>query len=533
MHEILTLQLGHRANYLATHFWNTQESYFNYDIASEPSLIDHDVHFRPGQGPGGEDTYTPRTLIYDLKGGFGNLRKWGGLYDQGDATEDLKRIWNGSVVKQQEAPIAQSKYQKALDEGLENVPKLSSQDVRYWSDFAQVFHHPRSVVQINDYELGSTLLPFEKWSSGEELFSTLDKEHDLLDRDIRPWAEECDQMQGIQIFAGADDAWGGFTSRYVESLRDEYGKTSLWFWGLEEAGAQGQNTTESLRTVNIAQSLQAISTLVSLYIPMALPSILPQYVQLDPNSPWHVSGLLSMALETMTLPSRQKPGNTKRGLLSDLEAALNVNGNQKIADLQSSLLVDPSSQQTRTKSSAGMATDCRIRVLDGQGFVVHEDDIEDAKSRLDMDFSSGKPSQTALSLRQWDKANHVFGKVESIRGLPTSEQKSDEATDEATSRKRRRWASLPNVEKYYHPLPYPLLDSFPEIFGPTEGATKAPAIHGSLSTTTRISKRTQGLQNMVSRMVNVADREALSNGLGEIVEAYEEGWDSGSDEDSD
>lgn len=38
---------------------------------------------------------------------------------------------------------------------------------------------------------------------------------------------------------------------------------------------------------------------------------------------------------------------------------------------------------------------------------------------------------------------------------------------------------------------------------------------------------------MVSRMVNVADREALSNGLGEIVEAYEEGWDSGSDEDSD
>lgn len=28
-------------------------------------------------------------------------------------------------------------------------------------------------------------------------------------------------------------------------------------------------------------------------------------------------------------------------------------------------------------------------------------------------------------------------------------------------------------------------------------------------------------------------REALSNGLGEIGEAYEEGWDSGSDDDSD
>lgn len=49
----------------------------------------------------------------------------------------------------------------------------------------------------------------------------------------------------------------------------------------------------------------------------------------------------------------------------------------------------------------------------------------------------------------------------------------------------------------------------------------------------QISKRTKGLQNMVARMVDVADREALWNGLGEIAEAYEEGWDSGSDVDSD
>ncbi|KAI4090058.1 MAG: hypothetical protein LQ344_004988 [Seirophora lacunosa] len=533
MHEILTLQLGHRANYLATHFWNTQESYFNYDPASEPSRIDHDIHFRAGKGPGGEDTYTPRTLIYDLKGGFGNLRKWGGLYDQGDVEEDLKTLWNGSVVKQKDAPITQSRYQRALDEGLEKVPKLSSQDVRYWSDFAHVFHHPRSIVQINDYELGSTILPFEKWSSGEDLFSSLDKEHDLLDRDVRPWAEECDQMQGIQIFAGADDAWGGFSSRYVEALRDEYGKTSLWFWGLEEAGGRDQRTKASLRTVNVAQSLQAISTLVSMYIPMALSSTLPPYVQMDQNSPWHISGLLSMALETITLPSRQKPGNTNRGLLSDIEAALNVNGNQKIADLQCSVIVDPSVQQTKRESIAEAVTDSRLPPSDSQGLVGYEDEMEKGHSTLDMDFSSGKSSLTALSLRQWDKANHIFGQVESIRGLLTSEQEIDEE-DQATSGKRRRLASLPNVEKYYDPLPYPLLDSFPEILlTKTEGVTKTVVVHGSLSTTTQMCKRTEGLRNLVLRMSKVADRESLSNALGEIAEAYKEGWDSGSDEDSD
>ena len=38
---------------------------------------------------------------------------------------------------------------------------------------------------------------------------------------------------------------------------------------------------------------------------------------------------------------------------------------------------------------------------------------------------------------------------------------------------------------------------------------------------------------MMSRAIGVEEREALSNSLGEIAEAYEEGWDSGSDEDDD
>ena len=35
---------------------------------------------------------------------------------------------------------------------------------------------------------------------------------------------------------------------------------------------------------------------------------------------------------------------------------------------------------------------------------------------------------------------------------------------------------------------------------------------------------------MVGRAVNFDERETLSNGLGEIGEAYEEGWQSGSDD---
>jgi len=86
---------------------------------------------------------------------------------------------------------------------------------------------------MNEYELNSQLMPFENYNAGDELFNNIDKEHDILDRDVRPFAEECDQLKGFQIFAGTDDAWGGFTARYVDRLRDEYGKNSIWVWGLE------------------------------------------------------------------------------------------------------------------------------------------------------------------------------------------------------------------------------------------------------------------------------------------------------------
>jgi hypothetical protein len=89
-------------------------------------------------------------------------------------------------------------------------------------------------VQLNEYELNSQLMPFETWHTGEELFESLDKEFDLLDRDIRPFVEECDHMQGFQFFSGVDDAWGGFAAKYLDNLRDEYGKTSIWVWGVED-----------------------------------------------------------------------------------------------------------------------------------------------------------------------------------------------------------------------------------------------------------------------------------------------------------
>lgn len=93
MREIITLQLGNLSNYTATQFWNAQESYFTYS-EQEESLIDHNVHWRTGIGADGTETFLPRTVIYDLKGGFGSLRKINSLYDAApDATAAADSLW--------------------------------------------------------------------------------------------------------------------------------------------------------------------------------------------------------------------------------------------------------------------------------------------------------------------------------------------------------------------------------------------------------------------------------------------------------
>jgi hypothetical protein len=58
----------------------TKESYFTYSAENE-SILDHDIHFRPGIGADGSETFTPRTVIYDLKGGFGSMKKINALYE--------------------------------------------------------------------------------------------------------------------------------------------------------------------------------------------------------------------------------------------------------------------------------------------------------------------------------------------------------------------------------------------------------------------------------------------------------------------
>lgn len=475
--------------------------------------MDHDISFRPGIGADGSDTYTPRTLIYDLKGAFGTLRRENALYElQRQDEPNRSGPWNGSAISLQLPPIAPSAYQQALDQGLD-PPQLTPETVRFWSDYNHLFYHPRSIVQLNEYEINSSLMPFEKWQTGEELFSNLDREYDLLDRDLRPFLEECDQLQALQIFTSIDDAWGGFSARYLERLSDELGKGYRWVFGLND-GKQSVRERQFLQAANLAQTIYAVDSTASLHISVtSLPASLPGYVTINGSSPWHTSALGAIAVESITLPSRLRTSELGRATFDQLEATLNNDGHRRIVTAAMSL-DDPVHLQDQLDEN----TIRDARMTNG----IDEDYVEE-HHKLDINMFPNMRSLTTASGSRLARRAHLFSKIESLRG----QWRSDAEVEQAHERARDPFASGPRISVHQSQLLFPLLPSYPHIFR-FAGRPETLAVNASLSTSTAVAEQIRELESTARRLIGTDEREALCDGLESIAEEYTAGW-SGSD----
>jgi hypothetical protein len=204
-----------------------------------------------------------------------------------------------------------------------------------------------------------------------------------------------------------------------------------------------------MKLSNIARSLSEIAPQASLYIPMTMPTArLPPYVVLDPQSPWHVSGLLSAALESMSLPSRLKIQSGSRQTMDALISVLNVNGNQNIAKLRMS--VDQSTALNGHNRPGRLATPVESRDprVPSQERVVtrsHGDEKPDL-AIFDMDFFPAETGEQ-ISWQQRNKEPHVFGQAEAFRVQEVTSSQGTNAEDEGYERARRRAAGLPLIHK--------------------------------------------------------------------------------------
>lgn len=143
---------------------------------------------------------------------------------------------------------------------------------------------------------------------------------------------------------------------------------------------------------------------------MDLPQRLPNYLQVDRNSEWQTTSLISSAIETVTLPSRLRPYH-------DFESSITGDdGTHSIFELQS--IINPGEH--------------------GKKVAADENGKPIAQGEFDIDFTyDGERS----------KASHIFNQVQVIRGGQEEEIPDSAGEDIGRIRKLRLYTSEPMLQR--------------------------------------------------------------------------------------
>ncbi|KAI8923785.1 Misato segment II tubulin-like domain-containing protein [Entophlyctis helioformis] len=325
--EIVTLQLGHLASFVGTHFWNTQAAY----LESQENELDHDVLYRTGETRKGEKTYTPRLVICDLKGSLGSLKPTSELYE---AADQQVNTWRGKVETFESDRHAKNAFLQALDAEDASTAKPSyasdlSSSVQVWSDFNSIYYHPHTIFELTTHVHGDEHNRFLLYSRGRDVYDELAMVDHLLDDRIRPFMEESDNPQGFQVLADTFDGFAGVNAAMMEALQEEYPKKARVVFGISPPDRSHMSREhQMLQDVNQALSLHCMSEAASLYIPLRAPPPAAFGMQ----APWNRrlraqanmyewSGYLASGIDSVTMPFRLR--NDARLDMHDLSVLLN------------------------------------------------------------------------------------------------------------------------------------------------------------------------------------------------------------------
>ncbi|EPY88673.1 protein misato 1-like protein [Camelus ferus] len=363
--EVLTLQLGHFAGFVGAHWWNQQDAALCRPTDAKEPLgeLCPDVLYRTGRTLHGQETYTPRLILMDLKGSLSSLKQEGGLYR--DKQLDAAIAWQGKLTTHKEEPYPKNPYLQDLlsaegvlsSDGIWRVKSIpngrgpppcttaatlkplipAEGSIRVWSDFLRVHLHPRSICMIQKYNHDGCVEQVEGIDVGEPCKSWIGFTHgreagrleafgqgesilkepkyleELEDR-LHFYVEECDYLQGFQILCDLHDGFSGVGAKAAELLQDEYSGRGIITWGLLPGPyCLGEPQKNIYRLLNTAFGLVNLSAHSSLVCPLSLggslglrqePPVNFPYLRYDAALPFHCSAILATALDTVTVPYR-------------------------------------------------------------------------------------------------------------------------------------------------------------------------------------------------------------------------------------
>ncbi|KAJ7307368.1 hypothetical protein JRQ81_009381 [Phrynocephalus forsythii] len=331
--EVVTLQLGPYAGSVGAHWWRIQEALLCCGSAAEESLC-HNVLFRAGKTPHGQETYTPRLILTDLKGNLSSFQQKGSSCQ--DTKSDSPTAWRGSLSTHQEDPLPANPFLHTLnrqasgrtpDGNLASWTHLSDSHPRpnetpktsgvetaapAWPDFLRTPLHPRSILTIHQYHHEGDSSRLEAFGQGEKLLQEGAYPDELEDR-LHFYVEECDYLQGFQVLCDLQSGFSGVGARATELLQDEYAGKGILTWGLTPVLQPTIPQRNFYQLMNTVLGLVKLSTHSSLFCPLSLngslglrpqPPVSLPYLHYEPSLDYHTSAILAATLDTLTSPYR-------------------------------------------------------------------------------------------------------------------------------------------------------------------------------------------------------------------------------------
>ncbi|XP_066894072.1 protein misato homolog 1 isoform X6 [Kogia breviceps] len=339
--EVLTLQLGHFAGFVGAHWWNQQDAALcrPTDAKESPGELCPDVLYRTGRTLHGQETYTPRLILMDLKGSLSSLKQDGGLYR--DKQLDAAIAWQGKLTTHKEELYPKNPYLQDLlsaegvlnSDGIWRVKSIpngtapppfttattpkpvipTEGSIRVWSDFLRIHLHPRSICMIQKYNHDGEAGRLEAFGQGESILKEPKYLEELEDR-LHFYVEECDYLQGFQILCDLHNGFSGVGAKAAELLQDEYSGRGIITWGLLPGPYHLREPQKNIyRLLNTAFGLVHLSAHSSLVCPLSLggslglqpePPVNFPHLQYDAALPFHCGAILATALDTVTVPYR-------------------------------------------------------------------------------------------------------------------------------------------------------------------------------------------------------------------------------------
>lgn len=318
MSEVINLSLSQKANHISTHLYNNQESHLPYSKTASVNF-NNGVFLSTSKNPNGTVNYSPRSLNYDLVGGYGYLSKY-------EYHEPKAKIEGNYEIIQTREQIEKNEYQIALDKGMNKSNTLNVNNTTYWTDYNKLIYNPKSLNQLNTWEyvagdFGHSRrfpnLKFDTFNKGAEEYKQ--QAEDSIEG-FRNTLEKCDLIQGVNLISEVDSAWGGFTNDFLVDLKDEFfnngvnSKYNIWVYGLMDNDLNPK-LNQLYSRINTVIELASNSTL---FFPMnfrsAADCLSSEY---DKRSEWHNSSVQSIFVNSIWGLNNQIESPVKMSTIED------------------------------------------------------------------------------------------------------------------------------------------------------------------------------------------------------------------------